>query len=125
MQKASLGSLREKAIAAIAILLGAFIFYTSFEGPFESLVQRSVFVLMIATLAVLMYPLFSGTRLRPLGIAIDAAIVVIVTVSTVYIVRNYQTIMTELPWAKPVDMIMAFGTLAAILELGRRTGSSR
>ena len=123
MQKASLGSLREKAIAAIAILLGAFIFYTSFEGPFESLVQRSVFVLMIATLAVLMYPLFSGTRLRPLGIAIDAAIVVIVTVSTVYIVRNYQTIMTELPWAKPVDMIMAFGTLAAILELARRTSN--
>lgn len=123
MQKIGLNTFREKAIGALAVALGAFIFYTSFEGPFESLVQRSVFVLMIVTLAVLMYPLFAGSRLRPLGIVIDVAIVAICMVSTTYIVQNYQSIMTELPWAGPTDIILAFGTLAAVLELARRTSN--
>lgn len=123
MQKTGFGTFREKAIATLAVALGGFIFYTSFAGPFESLVQRSAFVLMIATLAVLMYPLFQGSRWRPLGIAVDVAIVAICTVSTTYIVQNYQSIMTELPWAEPVDMLLAFGTLAAVLELARRTSN--
>ena len=56
---------RQTAIAALAVLLGVFVFYTSFNGPFESLVQRAIFVMMITALAVLMHPLFEGSRLRP------------------------------------------------------------
>ncbi|MAB16846.1 MAG: C4-dicarboxylate ABC transporter permease, partial [Roseobacter sp.] len=84
---------RQTAIAALAVLLGVFVFYTSFNGPFESLVQRAIFVMMITALAVLMHPLFEGSRLRPLGIAIDAVIVGVVTVSGANIIANYETIM--------------------------------
>ncbi len=115
--------IRARAISVLAVILGLFIFYTSFTGPFESLIQRGLFVLMITTLGVLMYPLWDGTRLRPLGIVIDAAIVGIVTVSVTYIIVNFETIMTDLPWATPWDMVMGFGTLVAILELSRRTSN--
>ena len=116
-------TLRSRVISALAILLGLFIFYTSFSGPFESLIQRGIFVGIIATLGVLMYPLWPGTRLRPLGIAIDAAMVLTVTVSVTYIIVNFERIMTELPWATTWNMLMGFGTLAAILELSRRTSN--
>ena len=114
---------RQTAIAALAVLLGVFVFYTSFNGPFESLVQRAIFVMMITALAVLMHPLFEGSRLRPLGIAIDAVIVGVVTVSGAYIIANYETIMNDLPWANGWDMLMGFGTLACVLELARRSSN--
>lgn len=116
-------TLRQKAIAVLSVMLGLFVFYTSFNGPFELLVQRALFVMTIAALAVLMHPLWHGTRLRWLGILIDTAIVAMVTVSGCYIIANYETIMTDLPWAGPLDMIMAFGTLASVLELARRTSN--
>ena len=116
-------TLRQKAIAVLSVMLGLFVFYTSFNGPFESLVQRALFVMTIAALAVLMHPLWHGTRLRWLGILIDTAIVATVTVSGCYIIANYETIMTDLPWAGPLDMTMAFGTLASVLELARRTSN--
>lgn len=115
--------LRQTAIAVLAVLLGAFVFYTSFNGPFESLVQRALFVMTISALAVLMHPLFEGSRWRPLGMLIDAAIVAVVTVSGCYIIGNYQDIMTDLPWANGWDMLMGFGTLLCVLELARRTSN--
>ena len=118
-----LTKVRQAAIAVLAVTLGGFVFYTSFNGPFESLVQRSLFVMTITALAVLMHPLFGGSRLRPLGMAIDAAIVAIVTVSGVYIIGNFETIMNDLPWATPRDMVMGFGTLLCVLELARRTSN--
>ena len=116
-------SWRQTAISALAVLIGVFIFYTSFVGPFESLIQRGLFVAMITALGTLMYPLWEGTRLRPLGIVIDLMIVGIVTVSVTYVIVNFERIMTQLPWATPLDMLMGFGTLAAVLELSRRTSN--
>lgn len=116
-------SAREKATAVLAISLGAFVFYTSFAGAFESLIQRAIFVGMIATLAVLMYPLFAGSKLRALGIAIDIGIVVVVLVSGTYIVLGFERIMTDLPQAGPMDVAMGFATLVCILELARRTSN--
>lgn len=118
-----LTKVRQTAIAVLAVLLGAYVFYTSFNGPFESLVQRALFVMTIVSLAVLMHPLFEGSRWRPLGMAIDAVIVAIVTVSGVYIISNFETIMTDLPWATTRDMVMGFGTLICVLELARRTSN--
>ncbi len=117
-------SLREKAIAVLAIVLGGFVFYTSFAGPFESLIQRAGFVAMISTLAVLMYPLFAGTRWRPLGIAIDILIVAVCLTASGYIITNFDQIMTDLPLAGPLDIALAAGALLAVLELARRTSNA-
>ena len=116
-------TLRGGAISALAILLGIFIFYTAFTGPFESLIQRGIFVNIIATLGVMMYPLWPNSRMRPLGIAIDIAMVTVVTVSVTYIILSFERIMTGLPLATFWDKAMAFGTLTVILELSRRSSS--
>ncbi len=118
-----LTNIRSKTIAILSVALGAFVFYTSFNGPFESLVQRALFVMTITALAVLMHPLFENSRWRPLGMVIDAVIVTTVTISGVYIINNYTSIMTDLPWAEPRDMVMGFGSLICILELARRTSN--
>lgn len=117
-------SLREKAAALLAVSIGVFIFYTSFFGPFESLIQRSVFVCMIATLAVLLYPAFQGSRWRLIGVVLDLAIVGVCLASTWYITSNFDRIMNSLPWATEFDMFLAFATLAAVLELARRTSNA-
>ncbi|TQV81846.1 TRAP transporter permease [Denitrobaculum tricleocarpae] len=123
MTESGTTTLREKAIALLAVSIGAFVFYTSFTGAFESLIQRSVFVAMIATLAVLMYPLFGGSKLRPLGILIDVVIVGICVASSAYVISNFERIMNDLPWAQPVDIALGFATLVAVLELARRTSN--
>jgi TRAP-type uncharacterized transport system fused permease subunit len=64
-------SWRQKGINALSILLFVFVFYTCATGPFESVIHRAIFVAILITLGLFMYPLWSGTRLRPLGLVID------------------------------------------------------
>ena len=113
-------SLRERAVVALAIFIGLFVFYTSFFGTFETLVQRAAFVALIGVLGVLMFPLGAGTRWRPLGIAIDATIAAVIVGAVGYVIANFERIMTQLPWATPGEMALAAAVLASVLELARR-----
>ena len=115
--------LRLRLAEGLALLIGIFVFYTSFAGAFETLIQRASFVTMIVTMAVLLYPTGGGRRWRPLGIALDLAMVGWVLVSAVYVILNFERIMTSLPFAEPVDVWLSFGTLLVVLELARRTAS--
>ena len=115
--------LRLRLAEGLALLIGIFVFYTSFAGAFETLIQRASFVTMIVTMAVLLYPTGGGRRWRPLGIALDLAMVGWVLASAVYVILNFERIMTSLPFAEPVDVWLSFGTLLVVLELARRTAS--
>lgn len=112
--------MRDTAAKILAVIIGLFVLYTSGAGPFESLVQRALFVALVVTLGLLMYPLAAGTRLRPLGIAIDAAMAAAIWIACLYIVRNYDEIMNALPWATTADIAMTAGLVVVLLELGRR-----
>ncbi len=116
-------SLRIRAAEALALLIGLFVFYTSFAGAFETLNQRATFVAMIVAMAVLLYPTGGGRRWRPLGIALDMAMVGWVIASAAYVIVNFERIMVQLPFAEPVDAWLGFGTLLIVLELARRTAS--
>ena len=116
--------LRRASILALATGLGAFVFYTSFFGAFESLIQRAVFTAVVGVLGLLMFPLGAGRSWRPIGIAIDAVMGVVIVAASLYVVWNFETIMTELPWAQPYDVALGAGALVVVLELARRaTGS--
>lgn len=115
--------LRERAANGLALIIGLFVFYTSFFGAFETLIQRAGFVAMIVTMAVLLYPTGGKSRWRPLGIVLDIAMVGWVLVSAVYVISNFERIMVQLPFAEPIDAWLGFGTLLVILELARRTAS--
>lgn len=111
----------ERVQKGLAILVGIFVFYTAATGPFEGLVQRAVFLALVATLGFALYPLGAGKSWRPLGLAIDLALSAAAVVASGYVVWNYDKIMTTLPWATSIDMALTVGLVLAVLELGRRT----
>lgn len=109
--------------AALAVTIGLFVFYTSFFGAFETLIQRAIFVAMIIPLSVLLFPLGRGKSWRPLGALIDLTMCGFVIAAATYIVVNFERIMTDLPFAEQVDIFLGFGTLLVILEMARRSAS--
>lgn len=109
--------------ATLAVGIGLFVFYTSFFGSFETLIQRAIFVAMIVPLSVLLFPLGHGKAWRPLGALVDIMISAFVIISAAYIVMNFERIMNNLPIAEEIDIILGFGTLLIILEMARRSAS--
>ena len=105
----------------LAILVGAFVFYTAATGPFEGLIQRAVFLALTVCLGFALYPLGAGRPWRPIGLAVDLALAGLAVVACGYVVWNFETIMGSLPWATTLDMALTVGLVAAVLELGRRT----
>lgn len=116
--------MRERFIVGLSGALGLFVFYTAFFGGFESLIQRAIFVAIIGVLGLAMFPLGHGRGWRPLGLAIDACIGVVLVGACAYIIWNFERIMTQLPWAQWYDIALGAGAVLAVLELARRaTGS--
>lgn len=105
----------------VALLVGAFVFYTAATGPFEGLIQRAIFLGLVLFLGFIIYPLGAGKSWRPLGLCIDLILMGTSMVACAYIVGNYDRIMTELPWATTTDLALTAGLVLAILELARRT----
>ena len=116
-------TLRERGIAALSLFIGLFVFWTSFAGAFETLIQRAIFVTLITCMGVMLFPAGEGRRWRGIGIALDLAMVAWVAVSAGYVIWNFTEIMTSLPFAGTLDVWLGFGTLLVILELARRSAS--
>ncbi len=112
--------MRKRAITALALLLALFILYTSAFGVFEALVQRSVFVALAVCLGVLQFPLGEGTNWRPVGIAVDAAIIAVTLAACGYVLVSADAIMTSLPTAGATEIWLTVALVAAILEISRR-----
>ena len=106
---------------ALALLVGAFVFYTAATGPFEGLIQRAIFLALVICLGFVLYPLGAERRWRPLGLAVDLALMAVSLAACAYIVVNYDRIMSELPWATTTDLVLTAGLVIAVLELARRT----
>jgi TRAP transporter 4TM/12TM fusion protein len=105
---------------ALAALLGVFILYTSAFGSFEGLIQRAIFVGMVVSLGLLMFPLGDGKRWRPLGLAVDLAAAAVSIAGCVYVIVNYDRIMDDLPTATTLDIVLTAGLVLSILEVSRR-----
>jgi len=112
--------LRAKLSAIISISLGLFVFYTSAMGPFDSLVQRSVFLGGVLLLGLLIYPLGSDKPWRHLGAAVDMLLAGIAIYGCGYIAKNGDLIMNSLPEAGVKEILLMGGLVLVILELSRR-----
>jgi len=113
--------LRARGIILLSILLSLFILYTCSTGPFESIIQRAIFLAILICLGVLYYPLWAHTRMRPAGIVIDLCMVLLSIVACSYVIINYDTIMTTLPTATSFDIFMTAALSVVILEIARRS----
>jgi TRAP transporter 4TM/12TM fusion protein len=105
----------------LALFVGAFVFYTAATGPFEGLIQRALFLALVAALGFALYPLGAGKPWRPVGLAIDLVLTAVTVAACGYVVWHYDEIMTSLPWASALDIGLTVGLVIAVLELGRRT----
>lgn len=111
---------RTQLSTALAVIVGAFVFYTAAAGPFESLIQRAIFLALAVCLGLTVYPLGAEKSWRPLGLAIDLLAATAAIAACAYTVLNYERIMTTLPEASTLDMALTAGLVLAVLELGRR-----
>ncbi|PCI88801.1 MAG: C4-dicarboxylate ABC transporter permease [Hyphomicrobiales bacterium] len=105
----------------LALLLGGFVFFTAATGPFDSLIQRAMFLALVVSLGFTLYPLGVDKNWRPIGIVIDIILTAMTFVACGFIVVNYEQIMTTLPWAKTTEILLTIGLVGSVLELGRRT----
>ena len=112
---------RDHLQKALAIIVGAFVFYTAATGPFEGLMQRAVFLALVCSLGFSLYPLGAGKSWRPLGLAVDLSLCLATIAACAYVVWNYDEIMTTLPWATQLDKLLTLALVFSVLELGRRT----
>jgi TRAP transporter 4TM/12TM fusion protein len=69
---------------------------------------------------VLYYPLGDTSKWRPLGAVIDACMVLASLVACIYVIVNYDMIMTTLPMATTRDILMTAALSFVILEIARR-----
>ncbi len=112
--------LRGKLTATIAVSLGLFVFYTSAMGPFDSLIQRSVFLGAVLLLGLLIYPLGADKDWWRLGVIVDAALAVVAIYGCINIAINEDLIMNSLPMAGAKEILLTGGLILVILELSRR-----
>jgi hypothetical protein len=115
--------LREKGVNAVSILLVSFVLYTCATGPFEGIIHRAVFIAILVVLGVFMFPLWSGSRLRPLGILVDAGMTSVTLFACGYVIANYELIMGSLgnlPMATTQDIVLTVCLVVVILEISRR-----
>lgn len=111
----------QNLIKLLALIVGSFVFFTAADGPFESLIQRAIFLALVICLGFVLYPLGKGKSWRPVGLAVDIVLMAASVAACLYTVLNYDRIMTELPWATPYDMALTVGLVVGVLELARRT----
>lgn len=120
MSASTKASLRQRGITLLSALLSLFVLYTCATGPFESIIQRAIFLAILICLGVLYYPLWDKTRWRPAGMVIDAGMVLASLTACSYVIYNYDMIMTTLPMAKTRDIAMIAALSFVILEIARR-----
>lgn len=104
----------------LSLLVGGFVFYTAATGPFEGLIQRAIFVALVACLGLALYPLGADKRWRPIGLTIDLSLAAVTLTACGYVIINYDRIMTSLPYAGTLDKVLTIGLVFTVLELGRR-----
>jgi TRAP transporter 4TM/12TM fusion protein len=114
-------TLRGKLSAGMAVLLGLFVFYTSATGPFDSLIQRSAFLGAVLLLGLLYYPLGADKSWRHLGIFVDVVLAGFSLAGCIYVAVNSDSIMTSLPEAGSMEIMLIAGLIIVILELSRRS----
>lgn len=113
-------NLRQQGITLLSAVLSLFILYTCATGPFESIIQRAIFLAILICLGVIYYPLWEGKKIRPLGMVVYAGMVLMSLIACVYVIVNYDMIMTTLPMAKTRDIVMTAALSLVILEIARR-----
>lgn len=105
----------------LATAIGTFVIYTAATGPFVLLVNRSVFLGLVLLMGLTIYPLFKGTKYRPLGVLVDLTMAGFIVAACARVAIYQDEIMMTLPIASNSDMLLCWGLVFSVLELCRRS----
>lgn len=113
------GGFFAKFVAALAITFSVFQLYTAVFGVLDAMIQRSIHLSFGLCLIFLLYPTskkWSRTKLHPL----DAVLAVLGVLAPIYIVANYQVLVTRAGQTTPFDLIAGIIGILLVLEAARR-----
>lgn len=113
-------TLRSRSASLLTFVLSLFVLWTAAFGAQSSLVQRSIFLALVILIALLKYPLFGGSKWRPLGVLIDVAMGAAASASCLWVTFHADSIMNSLPMAGPLEVTMTVALVAIVLDLSRR-----
>ncbi len=115
-----LGRRVDTVLAVCMVALSIFQLYTSWEGPFPDLIQRSIHLLFVLPAAVIMYPVFFKSAKRNQIPVVDWVLVLMAVVSTLWITFNYERISLTPGSSTPIDLVLAPLLILTIMEATRR-----
>ncbi|MGB7398910.1 TRAP transporter permease [Castellaniella sp.] len=113
-------TLRTRSASLLTLALSLFVLWTAAFGAQSSLVQRSLFLALVILVALLKFPLFKDSRLRPLGMLIDTVLGIAAAGSCLWVTVNADRIMNSLPTAGPLEIALTAVLVITVLDLSRR-----
>jgi TRAP transporter 4TM/12TM fusion protein len=108
-----------KFVAALAITFSVFQLYTAVFGVLDAMIQRSIHLSFGLCLIFLLYPTskkWSRSKLHPL----DAVLAVLGVLAPIYIVANYQVLVTRAGQTTAFDLVAGIIGILLVLEAARR-----
>ena len=120
MSAGNLHNLRQRGITLLSAILSLFILYTCATGPFESIIQRAIFLAILICLGVLIIRFGRVEQMAAAGDGRRRRDGPGVAYRLHLCHFNYDMIMTTLPMAKPQDIVMTTLLSFVVLEIARR-----
>ena len=106
-------------ISAVAVVMAAFVLYTSVRGPWPPLVNRAIFLGFAFILTFGLYPLWKG---RPGGVGLlDILCMIVGVTGCLYIIVQESWIMENPAESTRVSFWLGLGLVVLVLEGMRRT----
>ncbi|WP_438315641.1 TRAP transporter permease [Sporosarcina sp. FA9] len=104
---------------SIAFLYALFHFYTAAFGPFSNIIQRSIHVLFAMVMVFIFYKPSLKSKSQSINIY-DIIFASFLVFSSIYLIVNYNSIMTSSASSTMVQVIIGWTTIILLLEASRR-----
>ena len=104
----------------VAITLSLFQLYTSWRGPFDNLVQRSVHIAFVFVILFATYPLKRKSVKRNEILWIDWILIILTLICTIWVALNANRFIDNPGESTRVDFILGVLIIPLVLEGSRR-----
>jgi TRAP transporter 4TM/12TM fusion protein len=115
IQPRKLSHRRDLLIGVVAVGLSLFQLYTSWRGPFENLVQRSIHLAFVFTIVFAIYPLKREGVKRNQILLIDWILIVFSIICTIWVMINHVRFIENPAEISTADF--AFGAIMTLIVL--------
>jgi TRAP transporter 4TM/12TM fusion protein len=120
-QPRKLAKKEDTVLTFMMVTLSVFQLYTSWQGPFTELIQRSIHLSFVLVAAFMMYPPMRRSHHRDRIIHVDKVFILLAALASLWITFNATRIQANPGWSTQIDVLLAPIMIFAILEATRRS----